>query len=456
MPPSNVLIVDDDKSLLELLRIRLEGSNYRVLTAASGETALRLAEKESVDLCVFDLKLNDTDGVTLMEKFHAGSPETPVVILTAHGSIENAVEAMKRGAYNYLTKPFEPQELLIQIERALEKRRLTSKIKNLEGLLHTRYDFANIVTRSQRMRKVLDIVTTISRTDSTVYIQGESGTGKELIARAIHLASTRKDRAFVALNCAAIPETLLESELFGHEKGAFTGAVRTTKGLFTQAHEGTIFLDEIGDMPISIQAKLLRVLEERRFFPIGSEKPVEVDTRIIVATNKDLQELIQRGLFRQDLYYRIHVIPIQLPPLRERKEDIPPLVEHFLNRFNEQMKKDIKRLSPEAMQKLIRHSWPGNVRELENTLECAAAITQEETINEGLILTSKPTSRSPARPLKEAKDEFERDYLTQILEEAGGNISEAAKLAGKYRADLYDLLKKHNLRGETFKKPRRL
>ena len=454
MPLPSVLIVDDDKSLLELLRIRLEGPNYRVLTAASGKVALKVTENEPVDLCVFDLKLTDIDGVSLMEQFHEASPETPVIILTAHGSIENAVEAMKRGAYNYITKPFEPQELLIQVERALEKRHLTSKIKNLEGLLYTRYDFANIVTRSQCMQQVLDIVSTISRTDSTVYIDGESGTGKELIARAIHLASSRKEKAFVAINCATIPETLLESELFGHEKGAFTGAIKTTKGLFTQAHEGTIFLDEIGDMPISIQAKLLRVLEERRFYPIGSEKPIEVDTRIIVATNKNLQELIQIGLFREDLFYRIHVIPIHLPPLRERKEDIPPLVEHFLKRFNDQMKKNIKRLSPQAMRKLIQHGWPGNIRELENSLECAAAITQSDTIHEGLILTSKTPSQSQARPLKEAKEEFEKNYLTQILEKAGGNISEAAKLAGKYRADLYDLLKKHNLKGNTFKRPK--
>ena len=454
MSSPSVLIVDDDKSLLELLKIRLEGSNYKVLTVANGEEALRIAENEAVDLCVFDLRLNDIDGVSLMEKFHENSPETPVVILTAHGSIENAVEAMKRGAYNYITKPFEPQELLIQIERALEKRHLTSKIKTLEGLLHAKYDFANIVTRSQCMQKVLDMVSTIGRTDSTVYIHGESGTGKELVARAIHLASSRKEKAFIAINCAAIPESLLESELFGHEKGAFTGAVKSTKGLFTQAHEGTIFLDEIGDMPVSIQAKLLRVLEERRFFPIGGEKPIEVDMRIIVATNKDLEELIHQGLFRHDLYYRIHVIPIHLPPLRDRKEDIPPLVEHFLKKFNDQMKKNIKRLTPKAMRKLIQHGWPGNIRELENTMECAAAITQEDTINEDLILTTKTVRHSQQRPLKEAKEEFERDYLTQILEKAGGNISEAAKLAGKYRADLYELLKKHNLRGDTFKRPK--
>ena len=396
------------------------------------------------------------DGVSLMERFHEASPETPVVILTAHGSIENAVEAMKRGAYNYLTKPFEPQELLIQIERALEKRSLTSRIKNLEGLLHKSYDFANIVARSKGMQKVLDVVSTIARTDSTVYLQGESGTGKELVAKAIHLASHRKGKPFVAINCAAIPETLLESELFGHEKGAFTGAVRSTKGLFTQAHEGTIFLDEIGDMPVSIQAKLLRVLEERSFYPVGSEKPVDVDTRIIVATNRDLEDLIQKDLFRRDLYYRIHVIPIYLPPLRERKEDIPPLVEYILKKFNDRMKKNITGLDPRAMQKLIQYGWPGNVRELENTLECAAAITQKDTIDEDLVLTTKPSNSHRLPPLKEARDEFERDYLTQILRKAKGNVSQAARLAGKYRSDFYDLLRKHNVSVEAFKKLKRL
>jgi two-component system response regulator GlrR len=303
------------------------------------------------------------------------------------------------------------------------------------------------------MTKVLDVVSQIAKTESTVFVYGESGTGKELVAKAIHLASVRKDKPFVAINCAALPETLLESKLFGHERGAFTGAVRSTKGLFTQAHEGTIFLDEIGDMSLSTQAKLLRVLQERQFYPLGSEKLVEVDVRMIVATNKDLEDLVKQSLFREDLFYRIHVIPLFLPPLRERKEDIPLLAEHFLKRFSQQMKKEVKGVTPAAMQKLMLYDWPGNVRELENTIEYAVAMTQQDFINEELILQPKGVSSpGPLKSLKEARDDYEKNYLIHLLEICGGNISKAAKLAGKYRADLYDLLKKHNLNIADFKK----
>jgi two-component system response regulator GlrR len=310
------------------------------------------------------------------------------------------------------------------------------------------------VARSEKMKRVLEMVTQIARTESTVYIHGESGTGKELIAKAIHLASERKDRPFVAINCAALPEPLMESELFGHERGAFTGAVRSTKGLFTQAHGGTLFLDEIGDMPLSIQAKLLRALQERQFYPVGSEKPVEVDVRVIVATQKDLENHVKQGLFREDLFYRIHVIPITLPPLRERKEDIPPLVDHFLDRFRQQMKKEVKGLMPQAMQKLMLYDWPGNVRELENTMEYAVAMTQKNIITEELILQPKGVMPEESlRPLREARDAYEKGYLIHLLELCEGNVTKAAKLAGKYRADFYDLLKKHHLKSEDFKKP---
>jgi two-component system response regulator GlrR len=303
------------------------------------------------------------------------------------------------------------------------------------------------------MQSVLEMVSRIAKIDSTVCISGESGTGKELIARAIHLASDRKNKHFVAINCAALPEPLLESQLFGHEKGAFTGAVRSTKGLFTQAHEGTIFLDEIGDMPLAIQAKLLRVLQERQFYPLGSEKPVEVDVRVIVATQKDLAEQVKQGLFREDLFYRIHVIPVHLPPLRERKEDIPPLVEHFLKKFSQQMKKEIKGLAPGVLKGLMLHEWPGNVRELENTVEYAVAMTQVDFITEDFILQAKPAEPSGSlKPFKEAKDSFEREYISNLLELCQGNVSQAAKMAGKYRADFYDLLKKHNLQTADFKK----
>ncbi|MGH7830980.1 MAG: sigma-54 interaction domain-containing protein, partial [Candidatus Binatia bacterium] len=302
------------------------------------------------------------------------------------------------------------------------------------------------------MRRVLEQVARSAKTDSTIYLHGASGTGKEVMAKAIHLAGERKDKPFVAINCAALPESLLESELFGHERGAFTGAVRTTKGLFTQANGGTVFLDEIGDMSLSIQAKLLRVLEERQFYPIGGERPVEVNVRVIVATNKDLEEGVKKNLFREDLYYRIHVIPIHLPPLKERKEDIPPLVEHFLKRYSQQMKKEVKGLTPQAMQRLMLHDWPGNVRELENVIEYAVAMTQQNVITEDFVLQTKEISAEPLRPLKEAKDAFEKSYLSHLLGLCEGNVSRAAKLAGKYRADFYNLLKKHEIKIEDFKK----
>jgi two-component system response regulator GlrR len=375
----------------------------------------------------------------------------PVIILTAYGSIESAVEATKRGAYNYLTKPFDPRELLFQIESALEKRKLTYEIKRLKGLLEERYEFRNIVSKNEKMQNILGQVSHVARTDSTIFIYGESGTGKELIAKAIHLASNRKDKPFVGINCAAIPETLLESELFGHEKGAFTGAIRDSKGLFTQAHEGTIFLDEISDMPLSIQAKLLRVLQEKQFYPIGSEKPVEVDVRVIVATNKDLETEMKEGRFREDLFYRVHVIPIHLPPLRERKEDIPLLVEYFLKTFSHEMKKEVKGIAPTAMQKLMLYDWPGNVRELKNIIEYAVAMTRQEVISEDLILHSESIPQESLMSLKEARDTFEKGYVIRLLELSRGNVSKAATLAGKYRADFYNLLKKYNIRPENFK-----
>jgi len=452
MMSGKLLIVDDDRNLLELMKMRLESSGYVVTTAPDEDEAKAAAVGEAFDLAILDLQLVRQDGISLMEELHRVRPDMPVIILTAHGSIESAVEAMKRGAFTYLTKPFDARELILHVEHALENKRLASEINRLKGLLTERYDFQNIVARSAAMQTVLEAVSRIAKTDSTVYVRGESGTGKELIARAIHLASNRKDKPFVAINCAALPETLLESELFGHEKGAFTGAVKSSKGLFAQAHEGSIFLDEIGDMPLSIQAKFLRVLQERQFYPVGSEQPLEVDVRVIVATNKDLEEHVRQGLFREDLYYRIHVIPVVLPPLRERKEDIPVLVDHFLKKFCGQMNKDIKGLTPLAMQRLMLHDWPGNVRELENTIEYALAMTRQDVLTEDLILPAKGTSEETIKPLKEARETFEKSYLIRILELTRGNVSRAATLAGKYRADLYNLLKKYLINPADFKK----
>jgi len=467
MAKGQILVVDDNPNLLELIRMRLESADYDVIATADETQAISALKERLFDLCIVDLMLANGDGLTLMDEFRGINPDVPTIILTAHGSIESAVEAMRRGAYSYLTKPFEPSDLLMQIERALENRKLNYEIKRLKDIINERFDFANIIARSGKMRAVLDVVSRIAKLDSTVHIHGESGTGKELIAKAIHLASDRKDKPFVALNCAALPESLLESELFGHEKGAFTGAVKSTRGLFTQAHGGTLFLDEIGDMPRATQSKLLRVLQERQFYPVGSEMPLEVNVRVIVATNKDLEDQVRKGLFRDDLFYRIHVIPVYLPPLRERKDDIVPLLEHFLKKYSQHMKKEVKGLTPEALRKLMLHDWPGNVRELENTIEYAVAMTQSDTVTEDYVLQGKSVAaeRAPSlstegieessaglRPLKDARDAFERDYLIQVLSMTEGNVSQAAKLAGKYRADFYDLLKKHDLKAHEFKK----
>ncbi|MDR2017841.1 MAG: sigma-54 dependent transcriptional regulator [Syntrophobacterales bacterium] len=452
MPLGKLLVVDDEKNLVAMIQMGLEAAGYEVITAYDDKEALRKFNEQPVDLSIIDLQLVQRDGLSLMEDLHLIIPEMPVIILTGYGSIESAVEAMKRGAYSYMTKPYEFRELLFQIQKALENRHLLYENKRLKGLLEAKYSFLNIIARSDKMRKVLEGISRIANTDSTVLILGESGTGKDLIAKAIHLASERKDRPFVAINCAALPEALLESSLFGHEKGAFSGAIKDSKGLFLQAHKGTIFLDEIGDMPLSIQAKILRVIQERQFRPVGSEKLIEVNVRIIVATNKNLEEQVKQGLFREDLYYRIHVIPVYLPSLRDRREDIPPLVNHFLEKSRVKMKKEIKGFTPQAMQKLAFYDWPGNVRELENIVEYAAAMTDKDYITEDLILQTKwVVAQGPVKPLKDAKDAFEKSYLIYLMETCKGNVTEAAQVAGKYRADFYDLLKKHGLNPHDFR-----
>ena len=451
MGSGKVLVIDDDTNLLELLKIRLESAGYEVWATDDESEAKRLNQKESFDLSVIDLQLAQGSGIDLMEELHQVSPLLPVIILTAYGSIESAVEAIKRGAYTYLTKPFDPRQILMEISKAQETRKLAAEVRRLKGLLEEKYDFQNIVAKSEAMQQVLEQVTRVASTDSTIFIFGESGTGKELIARAIHFSSPRKDQPYIPINCAAIPETLLESELFGYEKGAFTGAVKSSKGLFTQAHEGTIFLDEIGDMPLAIQAKLLRVLQERQFIPIGSQTPINVDVRVIVATNKDLEEELKAGRFREDLFYRVHVIPIHLPALRERKEDIPPLVDHFIVKLGNRMKKPVTGLSAPALKKLMLYQWPGNVRELENTLEFALAMTQQSVIGEDLIFPNKETQPDGIVPIKEARVLFEKKYLFQLLETTSGNVSKASQLAGLYRADLYNLMKKYNITADQFK-----
>lgn len=451
MAGEHILIVDDDKNMLEVLRFRLESEGYKVTSANMVKDALTMTKDDSFDLAMLDLKIDRNDGIELMQKLHRLSPEMPVIILTAYGTIETAVDAMKHGAYSYLTKPFDRRDLCLQIKNGLEKSSLSREIRRLRALVGERYEFENIIGKSKKMHEVMEQLSRTAEIDSNVCIYGESGTGKELIAKSLHLLSSRKEKLFVAINCAAIPEGLLEAELFGYEKGAFTGAVRNKKGFFAQADGGTIFLDEISEMSESMQAKLLRVLQEKEFHPLGAEKSIKVDVKIIAATNKNLEDEVKSSNFREDLFYRIHVIPVYIPPLRERKEDIPLLVDHFMKKFAGNMKKEIKGISTPALQKLLSYEWPGNVRELENSIEYAVAMTTGDIIGEDLILQTKTVEQGELKPLKEAKNEFERKYISNLISLTRGNVSKASRLAGKYRSDFYDLLKKHNLKIADFK-----
>jgi two-component system, NtrC family, response regulator GlrR len=446
-----ILVVDDDRNILQVIKMRLVSGGYHVTTTGNAKEAVTLAEQEPFDLLVLDLKLDEEDGISLMEDIHQINPNIPVIILTAYGTIKSAVNAMKKGAYGYLTKPFEGHELLLQIDNCLEKKRLSREVMTLRQLVKKKYGFDNIIGKSEKMKKVFEQVTLAAETDSNVYIEGKSGTGKELIAKTLHVASNRKDGPFIALNCAAIPDTLMESELFGYEKGAFTGANKDKKGLFAEASGGTFFLDEISEMSLSMQAKILRSLEEKEFYPVGGRQTVKVDARIIAASNKNLEQEIEKGRFREDLFYRIHVIPIKLPPLQERKEDIPILSRHFLQKFSKEMGKDINGFSLNAMQKLISYPWPGNIRELENTIECAVAMTKRDIITQDFILQSQESNPEGLISFKDAKENFEKNYLIQLFELTRGNVSKAAKLAGKYRADVYELIKKYNLKITDFR-----
>lgn len=447
----NILILDDDINILKILRLRLEAEGFNVSIAEKPDVAVELAADEMYDLALLDLKLGDVDGIQIMEKLHQLNPGMPVIILTAYGTIENAVKAMRKGAYSYLSKPFNYDELLLQVRNCMENSRLTKEIKSLRKMVKAKYGFENIIGRSRKMEKVLEQVAKAAASDSTVYIEGESGTGKELVAKTLHLASERSSNKFVAINCAAIPETLLESELFGYQKGAFTGATQNKQGMISEAQRGTFFLDEISELPITMQAKLLRVMQEKEFIPLGARKPVKMDLRFVASSNRNLKEEVKKGNFREDLFYRIHVIVIQLPPLRDRKGDIPVLCHYFLDKLNEGMNKNISGFSSSAIRKLMDYSWPGNVRELQNTVESAVAMTNEEIIGEELILPTVNSEPSHFEKLKDAKNKFEKDYLLQLIEFTKGNISEAANLAGRYRADMYELLKKHGLKASHFR-----
>jgi two-component system response regulator GlrR len=454
MGGEKILVVDDDQGLLTLMKVRLQTAGYRVTPAEEGEEALSRVQEGFYDLAILDLKLGEMDGMTLLQHLRHLHPTLPVIILTAHGTIASAVEATKKGAYDYLTKPFDSKDLLHRIATALETRRQSVETVQLRPLGQDRYPFKDIVVASDKMQHVLQQVTQIAATAATVALYGESGTGKELIAKAIHTASPRAQGPFVAINCGAIPEGLLENELFGHVRGAYTGADQTKKGLLQQAHGGTLFLDEIAELSPTLQVKLLRVLQDHEFLPLGAEHPITVDFRLIVATNQDLWKAVGERRFREDLYYRIHVIPVFLPPLRERREDIPLLAQHFAQHFSQQLQKDIQGFAPEVLRCLMQYEWPGNIRELRNVVERAVALSTCRIITPDLLLLGNqytPSPRAELGSLKAAREQFERTYLIQVLTTTKGNISQAALLSGKYRTDFYKLLRKYALDPRSYK-----
>ncbi len=443
-----ILVVDDDQDLLRLLAIRLQASGHEVATAETGERALAQLAVASPHLVITDMRMPGMDGMALFEAIRKRNPALPVIILTAHGTIPDAVEAVQRGVFGYLTKPFDGKLLVQQVERALA---LNTTVKD-PGHPETDNSWrADIVTRSQDMESILAKARLVAASNASVMVFGESGTGKELLARAIHKASPRAAQPFVALNCGAIPEQLLESELFGHIKGSFTGAIAEHKGLFQSAGRGTVFLDEIGDMPLPLQVKLLRVLQEREVRPVGSTQSVKIDVRIISATHRNLEEAIREGSFREDLYYRLHVVAISLPPLSSRREDIPALANHFLKTLVDRYQKNVHGFSADAMEFLVKHTWPGNVRELFNVVEQAVALATTSLINAVAVENAIRGKPSELSSFEAARFEFERDYLAKLLKITNGNVTQAARLAKRNRTEFYKLLQRHHLTPAMFK-----
>jgi two-component system, NtrC family, response regulator GlrR len=439
-----VLLVDDDKDLLQLIAMRLTAAGYAVTAVESGEAALAALAVSRPQVVVTDLRMQGMDGMALFDAIHRDSPSLPVLILTAHGTIPEAVSATRRGIFSFLTKPFEPKVLLDTVADAM---RLSSPPAS--GELESWR--AELITRSSAMEDLLSQARRVAASDASVCIFGASGTGKELLARAIHRASPRAEQPFVAVNCGAIPEGLLESELFGHKKGSFTGAVADRRGLFQAAQGGTLFLDEIGDMPLPLQVKLLRALEERRIRPVGSHEQYDVDVRVIAATHRKLEERIASGEFREDLYYRLNVVKLYIPTLAERREDIPLLANEFLTRLGTRYRRGRLSLSPEATQLLVSAPWPGNVRQLLNVIEQAVALAATEVIPESLVRQALDAGDTMLTPLDEARRAFERDYLVRILKITGGNVTKAARLAGRNRTEFYRLLERHSLEPGMFK-----
>jgi len=455
---SRILVVDDEPSMRELLNIVLRREGHEVFKASNGRQAIEILEREPIDLLISDIKMPDMSGVDVLKAAKMLDADIVGIMITAHASVENAVEAMHLGAYDYVSKPFNVDELKLRIRKALERKQLAEENDLLRRALQTSHRFSNIIGKSGAMQQVFQLIETIAPTTSTVLITGESGTGKELVARAIHFNSGRRDRPFVALNCGALPETLLESELFGHMKGAFTGADSNRKGLVETADKGTIFLDEIGEMSPMMQVKLLRVLQERKFRRVGGGEEIDADIRVITATNRDLGRMVDDGRFREDLYYRINVIPVHLPALREREGDILLLAEHFVARFGQAMGRRITAIDDDARERLEAYPWPGNIRELENAMERAVALERSEAITVSSLPAAvqrgearRPGQGSPMPQLPHGFDleqhvqEIEREYIAEALRRAGGVKMKAAELLGMSFRSFRYYMKKYNL-----------
>ncbi len=448
-PIHRILIVDDDPDILRLLDLRLQTAGYDVETATSAEKALALAAANKPHLVVTDMRMGGMSGMALFETLHQSDPGLPVIILTAHGTIPEAVEATRRGVFSFLTKPFDSKDLLQQVADALR----ISQPGNDDVDEDVNAWRAEFVSRSPHIESMLHQAKMAASSDASILILGESGTGKELLARAIHRASPRRKKPFVAINCGAVPEALLESELFGHSRGSFTGATRDHKGLFQAAEGGTIFLDEIGDMPLPLQVKILRVLQEKVIRPVGATNFIPVDTRIVSATHRNLTEMMASGEFREDLYYRLNVVTLELPPLAERREDIPLLANHFLTNCAKRYGKEVHSFSPDAIELLVSAPWPGNIRQLQNIIEQAVVLSTTPLITSSLLQKGMNWRRAGdgILPFDEARRNFERDYLSRLLKATNGNVAQAARLAQRNRTEFYKLLDRHELVPANFK-----
>ena len=463
--PEKLLIVDDEQGMRDLLSIMLRKQGYEVDVAESGEEAISRVTREEYDLLVTDISMPGLDGLTVLRRVREIAPELPTILITAYASTESAIEALKLGAYDYIVKPFDVEEFKIVISHTLERKRLEKENRFLRDELQGQYSFEGLLGKSQKMKEIFDLVERISGTNSTILVSGESGTGKELIARAIHYNGIRKDQPFVSINCGALPDELLESELFGHMKGSFTGAFSTKKGLFEVADPGTIFLDEIGETSAAMQIKLLRVLQERRIRRVGGTEEIEVDVRVMAATNQDLEEMVAEKRFREDLFYRINVIQIRMPPLREKKEDIPGLVQHFLAKYSTIVGKRMEGISDEALACLVRYHWPGNVRELENTIERAVALEttpqiRPESLTQQIRGNGKGKMDFPVTlpnegvNLENNLEKLRAQFMLEALERSDGVQSKAAELLGmsfrsfRYFAKKYDLFGDPETRAE--------